>query len=75
MAREGTIEVEGKIIEILADVLFRVELSNGHRLVAHVAGKRRLVFERLALGDAVTVRLSPYDLSRGSITTRDEKNL
>ncbi len=72
MARESTIEVEGRIVEILADVLFRVELSNGHRLVAHVSGKRRLVFERLALGDCVTVRLSPYDLSRGSITARDE---
>jgi len=72
VAREGTIEVEGRIVEILADVLFRVELSNGHRLVAHVSGKRRLVFERLALGDCVTVRLSPYDLSRGSITVKDE---
>lgn len=72
MARESTIEVEGRIVEILADVLYRVELSNGHRLVAHVSGKRRLVFERLVLGDCVTVRLSPYDLSRGSITARDE---
>lgn len=72
MAREGTIEIEGRIVEILGEVLFRVELSNGHRLVAHVSGKRRLVFEPLALGDCVTVRLSPYDLSRGSIVTRDE---
>ena len=72
MARESTIEVEGRIVEVLADVLFRVELSNGHRLVAHVTGKRRLVFERLSLGDSVKVRLSPYDLSRGSITARDE---
>jgi translation initiation factor IF-1 len=72
VARESTIEVEGRIVEILADVLYRVELSNGHRLVAHVSGKRRLVFERLVLGDCVTVRLSPYDLSRGSITARDE---
>ena len=72
MARESTIEVEGRIVEVLADVLFRVELPNGHRLVAHVTGKRRLVFERLSLGDSVKVRLSPYDLSRGSITARDE---
>jgi translation initiation factor IF-1 len=72
VARESTIEVEGRIVEILADLLFRVELSNGHRLVAHVSGKRRLAFERLVLGDCVTVRLSPYDLSRGSITARDE---
>jgi len=59
-------------VEILADMLFRVELSNGHRLVAHLSGKRRLVFERLVLGDCVTVRLSPYDLSRGRITAGDE---
>ena len=72
MAREITIEVKGRIVEILADVLYRVELCNGHRLVAHVSGKRRLVFERLSLGDCVTVRLSPYDLSMGSITARDE---
>jgi translation initiation factor IF-1 len=72
VARESTIEVEGRIVEVLADVLFRVELPNGHRLVAHVTGKRRLVFERLSLGDSVTVKMSPYDLSRGSITARDE---
>ncbi len=72
MAREGTIEVEGRIVEVLADVLFRVELGNGHRLVAHVTGKRRMAFEKLALGDCVTVRLSPYDLSQGSIKARDE---
>jgi translation initiation factor IF-1 len=72
VAREGTIEVEGRIVEMLGEVLYRVELENGHRLVAHVSGKRRLVFERLALGDCVTVRLSPYDLSKGSITARDE---
>ena len=72
MARESTIEVEGRIVEVLAEVLFRVELANGHRLVAHVSGKRRLIFERLSLGDSVKVRLSPYDLSRGSITAGDE---
>jgi translation initiation factor IF-1 len=72
VARESTIKVEGRIVEILADVLYRVELSNGHRLVAHVSGKRRLAFERLVLGDCVTVRLSPYDLSRGSITAGEE---
>ena len=72
MARESTIEVEGRIVEVLGEILFRVELGNGHRLVAHVSGKRRLVFERLALGDTVTVRLSPYDLSRGSITASGE---
>lgn len=72
MAREGTIEVEGRIVEVLGELLYRVELSNGHRLVAHVTGRRRLSFERLILGDCVTVRLSPYDLSKGSITVREE---
>jgi translation initiation factor IF-1 len=57
---------------MLGEVLYRVELGNGHRLVAHVSGKRRMAFERLALGDYVTVRLSPYDLSQGSITAIDE---
>ena len=72
MARKDSIEADGRIVEVLAAALYRVELPNGHRLVVHVSGKRRLVFERLALGDCVTVRLSPYDLSRGSITARDE---
>ncbi|HZM06207.1 MAG TPA: translation initiation factor IF-1 [Candidatus Saccharimonadales bacterium] len=72
MAREDHIEAEGRIIEILALALFRVELENGHRLVAHVSGKRRLVFERLSLGDSVRVQMSPYDLSKGCITVRDE---
>jgi translation initiation factor IF-1 len=72
VAREDNIEAEGRIVEILAQALFRVELGNGHRLVAHVSGKRRLAFERLTLGDSVTVRMSPYDLSKGCITVRDE---
>jgi translation initiation factor IF-1 len=72
VARESTIEVEGRIVEVLADVLYRVELGNGHRLVAHVSGKRRLVFEKLEVGGRVKVRLSPYDLSRGSITAGEE---
>ena len=72
MAREDNIEAEGRIVEILAQALFRVELDNGHRLVAHVSGKRRLVFERLSLGDSVRVQMSPYDLSKGCITVRDE---
>jgi translation initiation factor IF-1 len=55
-------------VEILAATLFRVQLSNGHRLLAHVSGKRRLAFERMTVGDSVTVRMSPYDLSHGRIT-------
>ena len=72
MARKDAIEAEGRIVEILAASLFRVELANGHRLVAHVSGKRRLAFERLALGDVVKVQMSPYDLSTGSIMADGE---
>ncbi|MGA2174708.1 MAG: translation initiation factor IF-1 [Verrucomicrobiota bacterium] len=72
MARKDAIEVEGRIVEILAATLFRVQLSNGHRLLAHVSGKRRLAFERMTVGDSVTVRMSPYDLSHGRITAGGE---
>jgi translation initiation factor IF-1 len=68
MAVTDAIEVEGRIVEVLAASLFRVELANGHRLIAHVSGRRRLVFQRLSMGDSVKVRMSPYDLSKGSIT-------
>ena len=71
MAIADAIEVEGRIVEVLAASLFRVELANGHRLVAHVSGRRRLVFERMSGGDSVTVRMSPYDLSRGMITVNE----
>ncbi len=72
MARKDAIEIEGRIVEILAARLYRVELSNGHRLVAHVSGKRRLAFERMTVGESVRVRMSPYDLSQGSITAGEE---
>lgn len=67
MAHKDAIEIKGRIVEALANALFRVELANGHRLVAHVSGKRRLAFARMAVGDMVTVEMSPYDLSKGSI--------
>jgi translation initiation factor IF-1 len=72
LARKDAIEAEGRIVEVLAATLFRVELANGHRLLAHVSGKRRLAFERMSLGDTVKVEMSPYDLSRGSIVTARE---
>jgi translation initiation factor IF-1 len=72
MARKDAIEAEGRIVEILAASLFRVELANGHRLLAHVSGKRRLAFERMTLGDMVKVEMSPYDLSKGSIMAAGE---
>jgi translation initiation factor IF-1 len=70
MAVAGAIEAEGRIVENLGTGLFRVELANGHRFVAYVSGRRRMVFERISVGDNVKVRMSPYDLSRGMITAR-----
>jgi translation initiation factor IF-1 len=68
--KEETIQVEGKVIEPLPNALFRVELENGHRVLAHVSGKMRMHFIRILPGDRVTVELSPYDLSRGRIVYR-----
>ena len=67
MAREGAIEVEGAIVEVLPNKMYRVELANGHRLLAYVAGKARLSFARLVAGDRVRLEISPYDLSEGRI--------
>ena len=70
MAREGSIEVEGKIHEALPNAMFRVELDNGHRVLAHISGKMRMHYIRLLPGDKVKLELSPYDLTRGRITYR-----
>jgi translation initiation factor IF-1 len=70
MAKEDLIEVEGKVIEPLPNAMFRVELENGHRVLAHVSGKMRMHFIRILPGDKVKVELSPYDLSRGRIVYR-----
>jgi translation initiation factor IF-1 len=67
MAREGAIEVEGVIVEVLPNKMYRVELTNGHRLLAYVPGKARLSFAQLAAGDRVRLEMSPYDLSEGRI--------
>ena len=72
MARKDAIKAEGRIVEILAARVFRVELRNGHRLVAHVSGKRRMAFQRMSMGDRVKVEVSPYDLSRGCIMAAGE---
>ena len=72
MARKDAIETEGRIVEILAARLFRVELANGHRLLAHVSGRRRLAFERMSIGDKVKLEMSPYDMSKGSIMAAEE---
>ena len=70
MPKEEAIQVEGRVIEALPNARFRVELENGHKVLAHVAGKMRMHFIRILPGDKVTVELSPYDLTRGRITFR-----
>jgi len=68
--KEEPIMVEGKVVEALPNAMFRVELDNGHKILAHVSGKMRMNFIRILPGDRVTVELSPYDLTRGRITFR-----
>jgi len=70
MPKEDAIEVEGKVVEPLPNAMFRVELDNGHRVLAHISGKMRLHFIKILPGDRVTVELSPYDLTRGRIVYR-----
>ena len=70
MAKEKAIEVEGKVLETLPNAMFRVELNNGLKVLAHISGKMRMHFIRILPGDRVTVELSPYDLTRGRITYR-----
>lgn len=70
MAKEEGISVEGTVVEPLPNAMFRVELANGHKVLAHVSGKMRKFFIRILPGDKVTVELSPYDLTRGRITYR-----
>jgi len=72
MVKEGTIEVEGTVLEPLPNAMFRVELENGHKVLAHISGKMRMHFIKILPGDTVTVELSPYDLSRGRITYRSK---
>ena len=70
MPKEELIETEGKILEALPNAMFRVELENGHIVMAHVSGKMRMHFIRILPGDKVKLELSPYDLTRGRITFR-----
>ena len=70
MAKEESIEVEGTVLEPLPNAMFRVELDNGHKILAHVSGKMRMHFIRILVGDKVKIQLSPYDLTRGRITYR-----
>jgi len=70
MAKEEKIEVEGTVVEALPNAMFRVELDNGHRILAHISGKMRMHFIKILAGDRVKVELSPYDLTRGRIIYR-----
>ena len=70
MAKEELIEMNGKVVEILPDQRFRVDLDNGHKLIAYTAGRMKKNFIRILAGDKVTLELSPYDLSKGRIVFR-----
>ncbi|MEO0095648.1 MAG: translation initiation factor IF-1 [candidate division WOR-3 bacterium] len=70
MARKDLIQTEGTIIETLPNAMFRVELDNGHKVLAHVSGKMRMSYIKILPGDRVLLELSPYDLSRGRIIWR-----
>ena len=70
MPKEEGIQVEGTVVEPLPNAMFRVELENGHKVLAHISGKMRMHFIKILPGDKVTVELSPYDLTRGRIVYR-----
>ncbi len=72
MAKQDAIQVEGKVIETLPNAMFRVELDNGHKVLAHISGKMRMHYIRILPGDRVTVELSPYDLTRGRVVYRSK---
>ena len=70
MAKQSSIQQDGTVIESLGNAMFRVELENGHEVLAHISGKMRMNYIRILKGDRVLVELSPYDLTRGRITYR-----
>ena len=72
MAKEGVIEVEGVVKEPLPNAMFKVELDNGHQVLAHISGKMRMHFIRILPGDRVKLEISPYDLNRGRIIYRSK---
>ena len=70
MAKKDTIRLQAKVVDALPNAMFRVELENGHKILAHVSGKMRMNFIRILPGDTVVVEMSPYDLNRGRIVLR-----
>ena len=71
MIKKDTIRLQAKVLEALPNALFKVELENGHEILAHVSGKMRMHFIRILPGDTVTIEMSPYDLDRGRIVLRN----
>lgn len=72
MSKADVIEIEGRVVEKLPNAMFKVELENGHQVLAHISGKLRTNFIKILPGDKVTLELSPYDLTKGRITWRDK---
>ena len=72
MPKDDVIELEGTVVESLPNTSFRVDIGNGHTILAHISGKLRMNFIRILPGDKVTVQMSPYDLTRGRITWRSK---
>jgi translation initiation factor IF-1 len=72
LAKVDSIEVEGKVVDKLPNAMFKVELENGHEILAHLSGKLRMNYIRILQGDTVTVEMSPYDLTKGRIVWRDK---
>ncbi len=72
MAKDDVIEIEGTVVDALPNAMFKVELQNGHQILAHISGKLRMNFIRILPGDKVTVEMSPYDLTKGRITWRSK---
>jgi translation initiation factor IF-1 len=70
MAKQANIELDGTIVESLSNAMFRVELENGHIVIAHISGKMRMHYIKILTGDKVKLEMSPYDLSKGRITYR-----
>ena len=72
MAKEDVLELEGTVVETVPNAMFKVELENGHQILAHISGKLRMNFIEILPGDKVTIEMSPYDLTRGRITWRSK---
>ena len=72
MSKEDMIELEGVVVEAMPNAMFKVEISGGHQILAHISGKLRMNYIRILPGDKVTVEMSPYDLSKGRITWRSK---